>query len=142
MLFLSGALALLYGACTTWDEHDRRIPYGLLVAGAIALAAGVALARKESRADGARDPHHVHRHGLYLFDDGALVLSGAGDEADDLSKFFPRGRIVGTTYQQAGRVSYTHLVTRSEAGDEPLVIVNAFDVRPVIDAWLNASPGR
>jgi hypothetical protein len=136
MFLLSGALSLLFGACSTWDEHSRRIPYGLLAAGLLALALGVIFAREVTRADGARKPHQVHRHGLYLFDDGGAMVLAGDEDAGTITRPFSRGEITGTTYQRSDGRSRTHLVTRDDEGAERILVVNDFDVRPVVDAWV------
>lgn len=136
MFFFSGALSLLFGACSTWDDHDRRIPIGLLAAGLVAVGLCVVFARAVTRADNARKPDQVHRHGLYLFDDGGAMVLAGDEDAGTTTRSFAPGEITGTTYQQSHGRSRTHVVTRDDEGREGVLVVNDLDVRPVVDAWL------
>ena len=63
MFMFSTGLSTLFGACSTWDMNDKRVPFGLVAGSAAALALGVVFARKVSRADRAREAPSPHVSG-------------------------------------------------------------------------------
>ncbi len=129
---LVGRLSAFYGAYSTWGERGGAIGYALLAGGVVSLALGIFGARASARADrGLAERKYAFRKGLYLCDDGALVVQGQGETDDDLA-FYPKSEIRAVSYRRVGRRSRAELDLHAGGS----VFAHRDDVCALVREWL------